>query len=58
MFYGFQESTKNISYFTLTDNYIGITNLTVGSVPEPGSLLLVGTGLLGVIGYGRRRFGV
>ena len=57
-FYGFQESTKSISYFTLTDNYIGITNLTVGSVPEPGSLLLVGTGVLGLIGYGRRRFGL
>ena len=28
-FYGFLESTPNISYFTLTDNEIGITNLTV-----------------------------
>jgi PEP-CTERM motif-containing protein len=60
-FYGFQESTANISYFTLTDNFIGITNLTTGppsSVPEPGSLLLVGTGLLGAISYGRRRLGL
>jgi hypothetical protein len=58
-FYGFQEATANISSFTLTDNYIGITNLTVGgTVPEPGSLLLIGTGLLGVIGCGRRRLGI
>src|SRR5664279_4336998 len=60
-FYGFQESTANISYFTLTDNYAAIVNLTTGSsssVPEPGSLVLICTGLLGVIGYGRRRLGL
>jgi len=57
-FYGFSESTANISYFTLTDNYVGIVDLTTGSVPEPGSLLLIGTGLLGVIGYGRKRLGL
>ena len=29
-FYGFQETSANISSFTLTDNYIGITSLTTG----------------------------
>ena len=55
-FYGFQETTP-IKYFTLTDNYVGITNLTVGSVPEPGTLTLIGTGLLGAFGAVRRRMG-
>lgn len=54
-FYGFQETTP-ISYFTLTDNFIGITNLTIVS-PEPSSFLLIGSGLVAVIGYGRRRLG-
>ena len=60
-FYGFQEATSEIKYFVLTDNYIGITNLTTfgaAPTPEPGSLLLLGSGLIGAIGYGRRRLGL
>jgi hypothetical protein len=53
-FLGFQESTANISYFTLTDNYVGIVNLTIlgSSVPEPGSVTLLGLGLASVGGIG------
>jgi hypothetical protein len=53
-FYGFQESTP-IKYFTLTDAYIGITNLTTQSVPEPSSLLMLGSGVLGLVGVARRK---
>jgi len=34
-FLGFLESTPEIASFTLTDNFIGITNLTIAPVPEP-----------------------
>jgi len=57
-FLGFQEPSATIKYFTLTDNYVAITNLTTAAVPEPSTLLLIGTGLLGAVGYGRRRLGL
>jgi len=37
------------------DGYIGALAPTTTEIPEPGTLLLVGTGVLGVIGYVRRR---
>lgn len=38
-------------------NVIG-TIATRGGTPEPGTLVLLGSGLLGAIGYGRRRLGL
>ena len=38
-------------------NLIG-TIATRGGTPEPGTLVLLGSGLLGAIGYGRRRLGL
>jgi hypothetical protein len=58
-FFGFLESTANISSFTLTDNYIGITDLTTSdssAVPEPATMLLLGSGLVGMGVYARRKF--
>lgn len=49
MFFGFQESTANIAYFTLSGAYIGITDLTTSnSVPEPATLALFAAGLAGL----------
>ena len=56
-FYGFQEMNSTISYFTLTDNYIGVVGLTYAT-PEPASMLLLGSGLLGAVAYGRKRMGL
>jgi hypothetical protein len=46
----FSETTP-ISFFTMTGNYVGVAN----PIPEPGSLLLLGSGLLGVAGMIRRK---
>ena len=54
MFLGFQESTP-ITSFVLTDNFIGITNFEILPTPEPTSLILLGSGLLGAFAF-RRKF--
>ncbi len=51
-FYGFEESANVISTFALTDNYVGIVNLTTKASPVslPGAIWLLGSGLLGLAG--------
>ena len=55
-FIGFLEPIPNISFFTLSDNYIGITGLTVEalSTPEPSYFASLGLALVGLAAYGRR----
>ena len=57
LFVGFLESSPTISYFTLTDNYVGITDLTTtaAAVPEPSGLLLMVGVALAVGGLVRRK---
>ncbi len=40
------------------DVAINSVQFSPSTVPEPGSMLLLGSGLLGAIGYGRRRLGL
>ena len=55
-FYGFSESNPSIKYFTLTDAYIGITDLTTTSnAPEPASVILIGTGIAGISAMRRKK---
>ena len=46
--------TTPIGFFTMSDNYVGVTGQSV--TPEPGTLALLGSGIVGLAGFARRKF--
>jgi hypothetical protein len=53
-FLGFVEPTADIAYFTLSNGYIGVTDLEEQLAPEPGTLFLLG-GALTLLAIARRK---
>lgn len=54
----FEDSYFDGILMSSTNYAFEVDNMAVAQVPEPGLILLIGTGLLGLIGLGRKRLGV
>jgi hypothetical protein len=59
--FSINSDTTGISYIVINDNsgnadYVTVDDLSYTLTPEPGSIVLLGTGLLGLAGVLRRKF--
>jgi hypothetical protein len=57
-FYGFSGITFNEISILVSNNLALIDNIQTGNttIPEPTTMLLLGSGLIGLVGYGRKKF--
>ena len=52
----FEDLDSSVSDWDFTDMVVMVESVNPAPVPEPSTILLMGTGLLGLVGYNRKRF--